>query len=107
MTQKLIKKRLFKFQNVIPNTHLVVELLDLVRNKILTQFNREYFQQFFGIIMGTNVAPILANLYLAILEQDLEIICSAINIQCASFYKRFIADGFGIFIGTKKHLLHG
>ena len=38
------------------------------------QFNGEYFQQIFGIIMGTNVAPFFANLYLAMLEQELETI---------------------------------
>ena len=26
-------------------------------------FDGEYFQQIFGVIMGTNVAPILANIY--------------------------------------------
>ena len=34
-------------------------------------FNGEYFQQFFGVRMGTNVAPILANIYLAKLESIL------------------------------------
>ena len=32
-------------------------------------FNGEYFQQIFRVIMGTNVAPILANIYLAKLEK--------------------------------------
>ena len=31
----------------------------------------EYFQQNFGIIMGTNVAPIEANIYVAMLENQL------------------------------------
>ena len=31
-------------------------------------FKGEYFQQIFGIIMGTNVVPILANIYLTKLE---------------------------------------
>ena len=31
-------------------------------------FNEEYFQQIFGVIMGTNEAAILANIYLARLE---------------------------------------
>ena len=39
------------------------------------QFNGEYFQQIFGITMGTNRAPILVNLYLAMLEQELETVC--------------------------------
>ena len=38
-------------------------------------FNKEYFQQIFGIIMGTNLAPILANLYLAMLQEELKNKC--------------------------------
>ena len=36
-------------------------------------FDREYFQQIFGIIMGTNLDPILANLYEAMLQDELKI----------------------------------
>ena len=50
-------------------------------------FDKEYFQQIFGIIMGTNLAPILANLYLAMLEQELETICKMKTIKCPTFYK--------------------
>ena len=52
--------------------------------------------------MGTNVAPILANLCLAKLEQELETTCTEKNIKCTTFYKRFMDDSFGIFIGTQK-----
>ena len=38
-------------------------------------FNGEYFQQIFGIIMGTNVVPILANIYMARLENILKAKC--------------------------------
>ena len=38
-------------------------------------FDKEYFQQIFGIIMGTNLAPILANLYLAIFQEELKKKC--------------------------------
>ena len=37
--------------------------------------NGEFFQQIFGVIMGTNVAPILANIYLAKLEKKLKDKC--------------------------------
>ena len=60
---KLIKKLLLTFQNIIPSAHVVIELLDLVLHKSLIEINGFFFQQFFGIIMGTNVATILANLY--------------------------------------------
>ena len=36
-------------------------------------FDKEYFQQIFGIIMGTNLAPILANLDLAMLQEELDL----------------------------------
>ena len=35
-------------------------------------FDGEYFQQIFGLIMGTNVAPILKNIYMAMLENELK-----------------------------------
>ena len=76
---------MFTFQNIIPNAHLVIELLDLVLNKSLMQFNGEFLQQIFGIIMGTNLSPILANLYLAMLEQELETIWKEININALHF----------------------
>ena len=50
----------------------VIDLLELVLENSVMEFHGEYFQQIFGIIMGTNVAPILANLYLAKLEKNLQ-----------------------------------
>ena len=38
-------------------------------------FNGEHFQQIFGLIMGTNVAPILTNTYIAMLENELKVKC--------------------------------
>ena len=38
-------------------------------------FDGKYFQQIFGYIMGTNVAPILTNIYMAILENELKMKC--------------------------------
>ena len=38
-------------------------------------FNGEYFQQIFGVIMGTNVAPILAKIYREKLELLLKETC--------------------------------
>ena len=83
--------------------HLIIELLNLVLNKSLMQFNGEFFQQFFGIIIGTNVAPILANLYLAMLQQELETVCKTKNMKSPTFYKR----GFGILLQQKQNSLHG
>ena len=37
----------------------------------LMSFDKAYFQQISGIIMGTKVAPIVANMYTAMLENEL------------------------------------
>ena len=66
-------------------------------------FDKEYFQQIFGIIMGTNLAPILANIYLAMLQEELKNKCKQdINLKWPTLFLRFIDDGFGIIEGTKK-----
>ena len=57
-----IKELVWKFGNVIPNAEFIVELLDVILKNSLMTFDGEYFQQIFGVIMGTNVAPILANI---------------------------------------------
>ena len=60
-------------------------------------FDGEYFQQIFGVIMGTNVAPILANIYMATLENLLkEKSKTNTKIIWPLLFKRFIDDGFGI-----------
>ena len=65
-------------------------------------FDGEYFQQIFGVIMGTNVAPILANIYMAKLERLLQEKCKTdIKLTWPTLFKRFIDDGFGIMEGDK------
>ena len=66
-------------------------------------FNGEYFQQNFGVIMGTNVAPILANIYMATLENLLkEKSKTNTKIIWPVLFKRFIDDGFGITEANKE-----
>jgi len=69
---ELMKELVNEYRNVISNADFVIDLLELVLDNSLLEFHGEYFQQIFGIIMGTNVAPILANLYLAKLEKILK-----------------------------------
>ena len=53
--------------------------------------------------MGTNVAPILTNIYMATLENLLkEKIITNNKIVWPLPFKRFIDDGFGIMEGTQK-----
>ena len=52
--------------------------------------------------MRTNLAPILANIYMAMLEEELYIICIRKNIIWPEMFKRFIDDGFGVIKCNKK-----
>ena len=69
-------------------------------------FDREYFQQVFGITMGTSLAPILAYLYLAMLQEELKKKCTHdFKLKWPKlFFLRFIEDGFGIMEGTQKYV---
>jgi len=46
-----------------------VEILEVILKNSLMTFDGEYFQQILGVIVGTNVAPILVNIYIATLEK--------------------------------------
>ena len=96
-----IKILVWKFQDVIPNAEFVVELLEVILKNSLMTFDGEYFQQIFGVIMGTNVAPILANIYMATLENLLKEKCQTNKIVWPLLFKRFIDDGFGITTASK------
>ena len=52
-----------------------MELMELVLNSPVMKFQEDFFLQILGIVMGTDLAPILANTYLAMLEEELYIIC--------------------------------
>ena len=66
-------------------------------------FDREYFQQIFGIIMGINLAPILSNLYLAMLQEELKRKhVHDFKLKWPKRFLRFIDNGFDILEGTKK-----
>ena len=68
-----MKLLVFEYKDVISNADFIIDLLEIVLENSLMEFQGEYFQQIFGIIMRTNVAPILVNLYLAKLEKILTI----------------------------------
>ena len=100
-----MKKLFFRFQNVIPNAHFIMELMELVLNYAIMKFQEDFFMQILGIVMGTNLAPILTNIYMAILEEELNIICIKKNINRPKLFKRFIDDGFGVIKSNKKEFL--
>ena len=69
---ELMKELVVEYRDVISNANFIIDLLELVLENSLMEFHGEYFQQIFGIIMGTNVAPIITNLHLAKLETFLK-----------------------------------
>ena len=69
------------------------------------KFQEDFFMQILGIVMGTNLAPILTNIYMAMLEEELYVICKNKNITRPKMFKRFIDDGFGVIKSNKKEFL--
>ena len=98
-----IKQLVWEYQDVILNAEFVIDLLEVVLKNSLMSFDGEYFQQIFGVIMGTNVAPILAHIYMATLEKLLkEKSKTNTKIIWPVLFKRFIDDGFGITEANKE-----
>ena len=69
---ELIKEIAVMYQYECQNTHVIIELLEVTLKYNVMDFMSEVFLQNFGVAVGTNIAPILANLYLAMLEQTLK-----------------------------------
>ena len=63
--------------------------------------------QILGIVMGTNLAPILPNICMAMLDEELYIISTHENITQPEMFKRFINDGFGIINSNKNIFQRG
>ena len=52
---ELMKRLFFKYQNIIPNAHLIIELMELVLHSAIMKFHKDFFKQSLGIVMGTTV----------------------------------------------------
>ena len=69
-------------------------------------FEKENFQQILSITMGTNVAPIFANICVALLENELRAKWKQDpRLKWPILLKRFMDNGFGIFYGIKEDIL--
>ena len=84
---------------------LMIEMLEFVLKNNIMEYKEMVFKQIFGIAMGTPLAPVLANLYLAFLERILKDKAREANISWPILYKRFIDDCFIIYQGDKTQLL--
>ena len=58
------KEEVSEFNNVIPNAEFGIELLHVILKNSLMIFTGDYFQQFFGVIMGNilGAGPIFEDL---------------------------------------------
>lgn len=85
-----------------PPTETVVEVAEHVLDNNVFAFEDSYYQQTYGTAMGTPMAPSVANLFMASLEEKL-INQSPVTIQ-REFWKRFIDDIFLLWTGTDEEL---
>ena len=60
---ELLNRLFFKYQHIVPNALLIIELMELVLNSAVMKFQKDLFKQILGTVMGTNLALILANIY--------------------------------------------
>ena len=58
-----------------------MELMEIVLNSAIMKFQAIFLKQILGIVMDKNVAPVLANIYTAMLEKELKIRCINKNIK--------------------------
>jgi len=56
---ELMKRLFFKYQNMIPNAHLILELMDIFLKGAVMKFQEMFFLQILGI-------------YMAMLEEELQ-----------------------------------
>jgi hypothetical protein len=79
----------------------ITAALELVLDNNYFSFDGGTYRQTAGIAMGTPCAPPLAQLFVAVLEEDLR---ASLNTRWPTLYKRYIDDSFAIFKGTRDEL---
>ena len=93
-TMEIIKTRLQKDTTLIDRKRLEIEdimaLLDFVLNTTYFTFRNTIYQQKFGTAMGSQVSPIVANLFMEHMEQ--EAIATARNSCRPRMWKRYVDD---------------
>ena len=65
--------------------HQLTELLEIATSKQLFQFNGELFEQTDGVTMGSPLGPLLANVFMSCIENQLEQ-----KSMIPSFYQRYM-----------------
>jgi hypothetical protein len=92
---------------MFPSEHSekILALLEFVLKYNMLSFMDKIYLQIFGIAMGTSLAPMLANIFMALLEHKINIIANLDNkLILPIFFKRFIDDGLGVMDGTLEQI---
>jgi len=79
------------------NIEYILDLLSWVLNNNFLYFNNNYYLQILGIAMGTPVAVVLANIFLAVLESDIYDSLITNHFYPPIMLYRYIDDLIGIF----------
>ncbi len=83
-------------------TQLLVDLLTQVLKSNLFHFNSKLFLQKIGTAMGTRVAPTLANIFMAVVDELLKECAVKENLDFIHFFKWFIDDILMIWSETEE-----
>ncbi len=75
---------------------VVKEAMEIVMKNNRMRFGDSIYHQIRGVAMGMLHAPTIANLYVVIYERDH--IIPLVNVKYLLFYKRFINDGFAVWL---------
>ena len=67
--------------------HQLTDLLEIATTNQLFQFNGELYEQTDGVAMGSPLGPLLANVFMCHIENQLEQ-----NSMIPSFYRRYVDD---------------
>lgn len=79
----------------------LVDAISLVLHNNYFVFDDAVYHQVNGIAMGTSCAPVIAQLFVAILEESFR---ASLHSRWPLLYKRYIDDAFIIFIGLRHEL---
>ena len=85
------------------STMFLISLLTQVLKFNVFEFDLKLFIQKIGTAMGTRLAPVFANIFMAMIDKMIQAIeeCR----MFIAFYKRFIDDIFIIWTGTEEEFL--
>lgn len=89
--------RTFSQQHNLP--HFITDLVDWILRNNYFAFENNYYQQLYGMAMGTNMAVLVANVFMTIHFEQHPLVQTQIR-DTIRLYRRYVDDIFGIWTGT-------